>query len=55
MPAPAAKQVRLAVGVGVWFAAVECPTAPLPRALLPARTGFDPAVLEFTGRSALLG
>ncbi|MEV6964084.1 sensor domain-containing protein [Hamadaea sp. NPDC051192] len=45
----------LAAGLGLWLAAVECLTAPLLRALLPARTGFDPAVLEFTGRSTLLG
>ncbi|MEV6924073.1 sensor domain-containing protein [Dactylosporangium sp. NPDC051485] len=44
----------VAVGFGLWQAALQCLTAPLLRALLPDPTGFDPAVLEFTHRSAAL-
>jgi signal transduction histidine kinase len=44
----------LALAVGLWLAALECLTAPLLGALLPTETGFDPAVLELTGRSTAL-
>ena len=40
-----------ALGFGLWLAAAECLCAPALRAMLPARTSFDPAVLELTGRS----
>ncbi|WP_433052043.1 sensor histidine kinase [Dactylosporangium sp. CS-033363] len=36
---------------GLWIAAVECVTAPLLELMLPKPTGFDPVVLELTGRS----
>ncbi len=39
------------VGIGVWAAAVQCLAAPLLKTLLPRQSSFDPAVLEFTGRS----
>jgi signal transduction histidine kinase len=41
-------------GLGLWLSAVECLFAPLLRAVLPAPTSFDPAVLEITGRSGPL-
>jgi signal transduction histidine kinase len=44
----------LVVAVTLWLAAVQCLTAPALRALLPERTSFDPAVLEWTGRSGPL-
>ncbi|MFC5000944.1 sensor histidine kinase [Dactylosporangium cerinum] len=44
----------LVLAVGLWLAAVQCLTAPALRALLPEPTGFDPAVLEWTGRSGPL-
>jgi signal transduction histidine kinase len=44
----------LVLAVGLWLAAVQCVTAPLLRAMLPEPTGFDPAVLEWTGRSGPL-
>jgi signal transduction histidine kinase len=44
----------VAVGVGLWLAAVECVFAPVLLALLPTHSSFDPAVLEFTGRSGPL-
>ena len=40
--------------VAVWLGALQCVTAPLLRTLLPEPTGFDPVVLELTGRSAVL-
>ncbi|MGI5179446.1 sensor histidine kinase [Dactylosporangium sp. CA-152071] len=42
------------VAVALWLAAVQCVTAPALRALLPSPTGYDPAVLEWTGRSGPL-
>jgi signal transduction histidine kinase len=42
------------LGLGLWLAAAECLSAPLLRAALPARTTFDPVVLEITGRSGPL-
>jgi signal transduction histidine kinase len=42
------------IGVGLWLAAAECLLAPALRALIPAGTGFDPAVLELVGRSGPL-
>jgi signal transduction histidine kinase len=50
----AAGLAGLVLGVGLWLGALECATAPLLLAALPARTGFDPAVLELTGRSGPL-
>ena len=44
----------LVLSVGLWLAAVECVAAPALRAVLPEPTGFDPAVLEWTGRSGPL-
>ncbi|WP_327006800.1 sensor domain-containing protein [Dactylosporangium sp. NBC_01737] len=44
----------LVLAVGLWLAAVQCVTAPALRAVLPEPTGFDPAVLEWTGRSGPL-
>ena len=44
--------VGIVLSVGLWLGAVECVTAPALRVLLPEPTGFDPAVLELTGRSA---
>ncbi|MEV4507428.1 sensor domain-containing protein [Dactylosporangium sp. NPDC049525] len=44
----------LVLTAGLWLAAVQCVTAPALRALLPEPTGFDPAVLEWTGRSGPL-
>jgi len=41
----------LVAGVGLWLGALECVAAPVLRVLLPEPTGFDPAVLEWTGRS----
>lgn len=41
----------LVFGLGLWLGAIECLTAPALRALLPEPTSFDPAVLEWTGRS----
>ena len=41
----------LTLGIGLWLAAVQCLSAPLLNALLPADTTFSPAVLELTGRS----
>lgn len=46
--------VGVVVGAGLWLAAVECVLAPALLAVLPTRTSFDPAVLEFTGRSGPL-
>ncbi len=43
--------VCVVLALGLWLAAAECLTAPVLRVLLPAETSFDPAVLEFTGRS----
>jgi signal transduction histidine kinase len=42
------------LGLALWLAAVQCLSAPLLRALMPAPTTFDPVVLEITGRSGLL-
>jgi signal transduction histidine kinase len=50
----AAGVASVAVGVGLWLAAVECLCAPALLALLPTHSSFDPAVLEFTGRSGPL-
>jgi signal transduction histidine kinase len=44
----------LTLGIGLWLAAVQCLSAPLLNALLPADTTFSPAVLELTGRSGPL-
>ncbi|MET7420431.1 sensor domain-containing protein [Dactylosporangium sp. NPDC005555] len=44
----------LIVPVTLWLGAVQCMTAPALKALLPEPTGFDPAVLEWTGRSGPL-
>ena len=44
----------LVLAVGLWLAAIQCATAPALRALLPERTAFDPAVLDWTGRSGPL-
>jgi signal transduction histidine kinase len=44
----------LALCLGLWLGAAECLTAPALRLLLPEPTGFDPAVLEWTGRSGPL-
>ncbi|GAB3159480.1 sensor histidine kinase [Microbispora hainanensis] len=41
----------LVAGAGLWLGALECVAAPALRVLLPEPTGFDPAVLEWTGRS----
>lgn len=50
----AAGVLSAALSLGLWLAAAECLSAPLLRALLPAHTAFDPAVLEITGRSGPL-
>lgn len=44
----------VAVGVGLWLAALECLVAPALRALIPASTVFQPAVLDLVGRSGPL-
>jgi signal transduction histidine kinase len=44
--------VGLALGPGLWLAAVQCLVVPVLAAVLPAAT-FHPAVLEITGRSGL--
>ncbi|GIH06670.1 histidine kinase [Rhizocola hellebori] len=44
----------LVLCVGLWLGAAQCVTAPVLRVLLPEPTGFDPAVLEWTGRSGPL-
>ncbi|MFC4591870.1 sensor histidine kinase [Sphaerisporangium corydalis] len=46
--------LSVTVGLGLWLAVVQCVSAPLLRALLPAATSFDPVVLEITGRSGPL-
>ncbi|GAA4234113.1 signal transduction histidine kinase [Streptosporangium album] len=46
--------ICVTLGLGLWLAAVQCMFAPLLRVLLPARTTFDPVVLEITGRSGPL-
>ena len=46
--------VCVTLGIGLWLAAVQCLSAPLLNALLPADTTFSPAVLEITGRSGPL-
>ena len=46
--------LSVTLGLGLWLAAAEFLSAPLLRALLPARTTFDPGVLEITGRSGPL-
>jgi signal transduction histidine kinase len=43
----------LVVAVTLWLAAFQCVTAPVLLALLPEQTGYDPVVLELTGRSAV--
>jgi signal transduction histidine kinase len=50
----AAGVVCVTLAFGLWMAAAQCLSAPVLRALLPATTSFDPAVLEFTGRSGPL-
>ena len=42
------------IGVGLWLAAVECLLAPALRAVIPAGTRAQPAVLELVGRSGPL-
>ncbi|WP_426507914.1 sensor histidine kinase [Dactylosporangium sp. McL0621] len=42
----------LVVVVALWLQALQCIAAPLLLALLPRPAGFDPVVLELTGRSA---
>jgi signal transduction histidine kinase len=44
----------MAVGVGLWAAAVQCVFAPLLRAVLPARVRFDPLVLPVTNQPRAL-
>ncbi|GIH19891.1 histidine kinase [Rugosimonospora africana] len=41
----------LVLPVALWLGGIECLIAPGLRVLLPEPTGFDPAVLELTGRS----
>jgi signal transduction histidine kinase len=41
----------LVLPVTLWLGAIECVAAPGLRLLLPEPTGFDPVVLEVTGRS----
>jgi signal transduction histidine kinase len=43
--------VGMVVALGLWFACLECLTAPGLLALLPEPTGFDPVVLDLTRRS----
>jgi signal transduction histidine kinase len=44
----------LVLCVALWLGAAQCLTAPALRVVLTEPTGFDPAVLEWTGRSGPL-
>ncbi len=43
----------LVIAVTLWLGALQCVTAPVLLALLPEQTGYDPVVLELTGRSTV--
>ncbi|WP_328470994.1 sensor domain-containing protein [Actinoplanes sp. NBC_00393] len=44
----------LVLSVALWLTALQCVTAPVLRAVLPESAGYDPVVLELTGRSPVL-
>ncbi|GAA4951160.1 sensor histidine kinase, partial [Actinoplanes utahensis] len=44
----------LVLSATLWLGAAQCLTAPVLQAVLPRRAGYDPLVLELTGRSPVL-